>query len=644
MGWRPHRDFSLTALKAQYLPPALFYMNMYYYTGLMRSFEMLICKSVDPGNDDAGEYLVADPETACWTGSHQTYAAIAGVGVFVYMVLLPATLAYVLLGLIPKRGLLSQTMMSNFGFLYHHFQPNLWWWELIEILRKLSFAVIAAWGTNMEPVNQSALACSVVLAILLCELYFHPFRSALYDVLEEFTTLTEVVVLILGILIIAAKGSTTGAFGWIEPTTYVFIALSIALIVYSLAVDFLALRRGPARSRALRKKHDVVMSPVLFNLQLHSHVIAAFVAQAEKEAITRMRHVESSLITWSLLKRDSEDAAKFAMWQEMSTSSPALIAWLMDPNYRSRKPRSEESNPAESYINSTIEMQRGAETDVLSFHLLTETGRGILLAWLSSEEATPDDIGTVRKFLDDLAEFDAARQTRLLSTTLGRILMASYSSFYDKQLRETEKKLSKQMPELPAKNGGGASMRWTSNFRTSMMDVRSSKAGKVSPAKDGNGGSVYAKETSSTNEFKDVKALLRSLLQQLRCDAVLVVPVSEHICPRIIVSSQMATLNDADCQFEPGTPLRLALNQKTPVMVTNILTDPRFDLTKVNKKSVSQLCVPLSDNVVLCVINKVATNSNQVVSFSASDLPVVKVYGTSVERMLAKQGVAIGQS
>ena len=26
-----------------------------------------------------------------------------------------------------------QDMLNSFGFLYHRFEPNLWWWELIEI-------------------------------------------------------------------------------------------------------------------------------------------------------------------------------------------------------------------------------------------------------------------------------------------------------------------------------------------------------------------------------------------------------------------------------------------------------------------------------------------------------------------------------
>ena len=147
LGWRPQRDFSLKALRDTYLPPALFFINMYchtprtgrlvrvrvgvpisrqpstrlytavvvhltpndarryFYTGISRSFEMLQCKPVDPDDAAAGSFLMADPVTRCWEGDHSTHAALAAVGVLVYCVLLPLAFAYVLLVLIPKKGL-----------------------------------------------------------------------------------------------------------------------------------------------------------------------------------------------------------------------------------------------------------------------------------------------------------------------------------------------------------------------------------------------------------------------------------------------------------------------------------------------------------------------------------------------------------
>ena len=252
--------------------------------------------------------------------------------------LLPFAFAYVLLVIVPRRGLQNKEMLNSFGFLYHRFEPHLWWWELIEIFRKLTFVTIAAWGQTMEPINQSSLATVAVLLVLLLELYFHPFRSALFDLLEEFTTLTEVLVLLLGILIIATSTDVGGIpkdFGWVETTTYVIIALALALVVYTLLVDALALKSDP-RNRKLRSKHGVLMSHAVFNLDIHSQVVPAYVAQADEAAIERLRTVENAIIGWSLRKRSPDDKVRFGKWQRMAASEPSLIAGVISPKHRSR--------------------------------------------------------------------------------------------------------------------------------------------------------------------------------------------------------------------------------------------------------------------------------------------------------------------
>lgn len=64
--------------------------------------------------------------------------------------------------------------------------------------------------------------------------------------------------------------------------------------------------------------------------------------------------------------------------------------------------------------------------------MLSESGRGILLAWLNSEEATPEAIENIRIFFEELTKFDTERQTRLVSTLGGRMLQVTYSSHFDK--------------------------------------------------------------------------------------------------------------------------------------------------------------------------------------------------------------------
>ena len=91
---------------------------------------------------------------------------------------------------------------------------------------------------------------------------------------------------------------------------------------------------------------------------------------------------------------------------------------------------------------------------------------------------------------------------------------------------------------------------------------------------------------------------------------------------------------DVDWSFNSATPLGLAHESKKPVAVSNILTDKRFDLTKVNPTSVSQICLPIDGKVILSAINKSATNTNKVIAFDPSDMQLLQVYGKVVMELL----------
>ena len=202
-----------------------------------------------------------------------------------------------------------------------------------------------------------------------------------------------------------------------------------------------------------------MMSHNVFNLEIHSEVVPAYVGQADGEAILRLQEVEDLVIGWALRKRSPDDAEKFAEWQRMAANDPSLIKGVLSPKYRARKqsqgelstppepykhpapnPIHPDPNPtpadpdptpnhipislsltltltgettltltltltltgettlASSYINSLLEIRQGVDTDTglnSAIYLLSESGRGILLAWLNSEEATPEAIENI---------------------------------------------------------------------------------------------------------------------------------------------------------------------------------------------------------------------------------------------------------
>ena len=125
-----------------------------------------------------------------------------------------------------------------------------------------------------------------------------------------------------------------------------------------------------------------MMSHNVFNLEIHSEVVPAYVAQADGEAILRLREVEDVVIGWALRKRSRE-----------------------------------------------VENPQGVDTDMeldSARYLLSTEGHSILLAWHNSEAATPEAIDHIRVFIEELTKFDAERQERPETQALALVLISPH--------------------------------------------------------------------------------------------------------------------------------------------------------------------------------------------------------------------------
>ena len=96
---------------------------------------------------------------------------------------------------------------------------------------------------------------------------------------------------------------------------------------------------------------------------------------------------------------------------------------------------------------------------------------------------------------------------------------------------------------------------------------------------------------------------------------------------------------DEDWSVSSGTPLGLVHASKMPVAVSNILMNKRFDLSKVNPTSVSQICMPIEDKIVLVAINKAAIDTNKAIAFHSSDMQLLNVYGKVMMEVLMEDPV-----
>ena len=139
VGWVPDRNqLRLSTLTDPYIARGLFFLNMYYYSGLFTSISMLRCESDGLG----GEFLRAEPELVCWRGLHAHYSTAAWAFTLFYCLVVPLTVVWVLLVRIPLRGLQDRRTGALFGFLYRRFVKEFYWWEAVEILRKAIFVFV----------------------------------------------------------------------------------------------------------------------------------------------------------------------------------------------------------------------------------------------------------------------------------------------------------------------------------------------------------------------------------------------------------------------------------------------------------------------------------------------------------------------
>jgi hypothetical protein len=147
---------------------------------------MLVCLD----SDDGTQFLVAEPTMTCWDGKHVSYSVTAGIMLFLYAVVYPASVFYLLLVYAPRHGLGSMHSHKVCGFFYRRFRRQTYWWELSEFIKRTTLPVVVSMSALINPVAQSSIALVAVFVVMVAEVSLHPFRSPLYSTLEEVTTVT----------------------------------------------------------------------------------------------------------------------------------------------------------------------------------------------------------------------------------------------------------------------------------------------------------------------------------------------------------------------------------------------------------------------------------------------------------------------
>ena len=134
------------------------------------AFQTMHCQEMEPGKS----FMLADLSIPCWDATHSGWVVFALVAIAFYTFGIPMFFFWILY--INQRKLVLQTprVESRFGFLYSTYRDDRWYWELLEMFRKLIFTSVIMFlsaGTSVQIVQAMLLAFFFLVAHLSQKAY-----------------------------------------------------------------------------------------------------------------------------------------------------------------------------------------------------------------------------------------------------------------------------------------------------------------------------------------------------------------------------------------------------------------------------------------------------------------------------------------
>jgi hypothetical protein len=204
-------------------------------------FQTFNCRRIDQDR-----FLVSDLSIDCDSSEHARAEVVAGLMIFAFSIGLPVLYQALLY---PNRRVLTMSASrtnaaadAGLKFLYSDYKPRFWWWESIEIARKL---VLTGALVRFEKGSlvQLVLAMVIIILHMLVLSHFKPYKRARDSVLALFTY-SMLLMVFFGALLLSAQAalpvehllrrgiSAAGVAGGL-----VFAVLSVLVVAIAIAVD-----------------------------------------------------------------------------------------------------------------------------------------------------------------------------------------------------------------------------------------------------------------------------------------------------------------------------------------------------------------------------------------------------------------------
>lgn len=573
LGWRPRRDFSWEQLVSIYLPPGLFFLNMYLIMGVGTSLRMLACVN----DHNGGQYLRADPQVQCWQGSHLGQAVGAVIGCCLYLGVMPAIYCWVLFYVVPSGGRNSR-MGKAYRFLYDRFDPSWHWWELMEMLRKVVFVVVSIFGAG-EGLEQSAGALAAVVVLMIADMLCHPYISNTYDVLEEILAFVEFMVLLLGMV---ALNSQTQEGGWHEPTAWIMLFFAFVTIAYVALIDLDSVWQL-RRVRKLCRRHNLVLQTSLFQLDAFNSLLIDWLYQASPKALHNFGELEKQL-NRAVYSGALKDTSRTKQYEAQLTAIPFLLDNICSLPFSSL--------PTEAWddvlsINELLRkylriVSTQPDDSSLPGHcFFRQNVRGALTCWLAQPHQLESRV-LMCTFLRDIAAYAEVQAAGLsVGVRVNKLLISAGVNASDAAAQRDAIAKAKEAPK--SKQKGDAADEELLSKRSTLTDM------------------VLTIDPAHSEMQKAIHTLLMRLIVELKCEIVEVVPADETapslvaaqvVHPSVMSVRRQNLKSSTAWNRDPSNPLGLCVTTRETVFVDCALQDDRFNLPYAIGE-ISQVYVPI---------------------------------------------------
>jgi hypothetical protein len=228
------------------------------YVSVMGTFyTLLIATGVTPlvcfRREDGSYAIRSSPANLCYDSKWYSMLPLMLIFLGVYCIGFPLVLAVVFFS--QRKNIFNPRFIKNYGSLVEAFKFRVYWWELIMLIKRSSFVIVAKLGTLASSNNTSPYFFTIMLLFVfhVIELMVMPFKR-----LSTFVRSSTWLILSIVILLCDGFIFRSDAVPEIEKTF--FASFMLILMVSGIAGVLIQFRRQKSRASKFKEKKNLRFS------------------------------------------------------------------------------------------------------------------------------------------------------------------------------------------------------------------------------------------------------------------------------------------------------------------------------------------------------------------------------------------------